>query len=229
METNYWGTYNTCKALIKYFRERNNGTIINCTSVIGLVPRTFGCAYSSSKHAIEGLTSVLYLETQNFNCRVMCVEPGLYPSNIGKNKKSFETEFSEYIFPNSQIINLERNYKNDLTIAVNCIIDTVENEKLPRRLLLGKDCIKRVKYEVHSILENIKYSNVISSKIAKTCDGKNYTIFTDISFFCKKIPFFINYIRCSILEKIVRKNKKPHYKNKKEMLKNKFAKTWLKK
>ena len=64
METNYFGTFNTCHSLIKYFRERNNGTIINCTSVMGLVPRAFGTAYCSSKHAVEGLTAVLWKETQ---------------------------------------------------------------------------------------------------------------------------------------------------------------------
>ncbi len=229
METNYWGTYNTCKALIKYFREKNNGTIINCTSVIGLVPRTYGVAYSSSKHAIEGLTSVLWLETQNFNCRVMAVEPGLFPSNIAKNKKFFVSQFKEYIFPNNQIINLERNYKNDLSCGVNSIIDTVENEKIPRRLLLGKDCIQRVKYEIKMIQDNIKYSKSISNKIARTENNKRYTVINDISFNLKKILYFFNYIRCFILEKIGKKEKRSHYNQKKEILKNKFVKTWIKK
>ena len=75
METNYWGTYNTCYSLIKYFRECNNGTIVNCSSVFGLCPRAFGSAYTPSKYAVEGLTSCLWFETQNFNCRVMSVEP----------------------------------------------------------------------------------------------------------------------------------------------------------
>ena len=231
METNFWGTYNTCRALIKYFRENNNGTIINCTSIIGLVPRTHGVAYCSSKHAIEGLTGVLWLETQNFNCRVMSVEPGLYPSNIAKDKKSFfETKFQEYIFPNSQVINLQRNYKNDLQIAVNSIIDTVENEKMPRRLLLGKDCIKRVRFEIKSLLKDIKFATPISSKIAMRFDDKHYTFIDDLKYEAKRLRKFLSYLRWFILEKLsLNKEKKNYYLEKQNSLLNQFKETWLKK
>ncbi len=229
METNYWGAFNTCKALITYFRENNKGTIINCTSVIGLVPRTFGCAYSSSKHALEGLTSVLWLETQNFNCRVMCVEPGLYPSNIGKGKKKYKTQYSEYNFVNTQIINLRRNYINDLTEAMKCIINTTENEKLPRRLLLGKDCIARVKYEINTILQNIKYSSLISAKIARTLEGKRYTILDDAVFYFNKIFHFFNYIFYSLVEIFAKKDKKSYFFDKKIKERNRFAKSWVNK
>lgn len=173
METNYWGTYNTCHALIKYFRERHNGTIINCTSVMGLVPRMCGTAYCSSKHALEGLTSVLWMETKSF-CRVMCFEPGLFPSNIAKNETMFETDYEEYKFSETNIIKVVRNYRNDTCIAMNKLIDIVEQEKLPRRLLLGKDCIQRVKYEIKTILDDIKVSLPISKKIAISKKDKRY-------------------------------------------------------
>ena len=187
METNFWGTYNTCKELIKYFRENNKGTIINCSSVIGLVPRVSGAAYSSSKHAMEGLTGVLWLETRNFNTRVMCVEPGMYPSDISKGKKPFSPAYKEYLFPHTQIIKVERPYRNDLSVAMNSLIDTVELEKIPRRLMLGKDCILRVKYEIKTILYNIKYSSKISRKIARVKNGsRQFTVWDE--FFIKYLP-----------------------------------------
>lgn len=39
-------------------------------------------------------------------------------------------------------------FRNDLSIAVKTIIDTVEKEKLPRHLILGKDALETVKYEI---------------------------------------------------------------------------------
>ena len=96
----------------------------------------------------------------------MSVEPGLYPSDIAKNKSCFVTNYDEYKFPYTNIIDIKRNYRNDTTIAMNKLIDTIEKEKLPRRLMLGKDCIQRVEYEIKTILDDIKISKKISNKIA---------------------------------------------------------------
>ena len=73
METNFWGSYNTIYEFLPYFRQHHNGTIINNTSEAGIIPRAFGGAYCSSKHALEGLSSVLWHEAQTF-CRVMTFE-----------------------------------------------------------------------------------------------------------------------------------------------------------
>lgn len=186
INTNFYGTYNTCKALIKYFRENNKGTIINCSSVIGLVPRIGGSAYSSSKHAIEGLTSVLQLETRKINTRVMCVEPGLYATEIGKGRWE-TTAYKEYEFSHNQIIKVPRPYRNDIIVAMNSIIDTAENLKMPRRLMLGKDCILRVKYEIGQIAYDIKYSSKISRKIARVKNGsRQFTIFDELAELAKE-------------------------------------------
>ncbi|MCD7878694.1 MAG: SDR family NAD(P)-dependent oxidoreductase [Candidatus Gastranaerophilales bacterium] len=194
METNFWGTYNTCHSLIKYFRENNNGTIINCSSVMGLVPRVCGTAYCSSKHAIEGLTSVLWLETKNIDCRVMSIEPGLFPSNISKNEKDmFKSKYEEYQFPYTNIIKIVRDYRNDTATAMNLLIDIVEKEKMPRRLLLGKDCIQRVKYEIKTIKDNIKTSNSISKKIAIGKKDKRYKEFEICDYMIVNFYNTVNY------------------------------------
>ena len=172
METNYWGTYNTCKALIKYFRENNKGTIVNCTSIQGLVPRYGGTGYNSSKFAVEGLSGAIWIETRKLNTRIMCVEPGLFPTNIGRGRWR-KTEFEAYRLPpeQTQIMKVERPFRNDNAIAVNSVIDTVEMEKLPRRLMLGLDCIARVKHEQRTVAREIKYSEKVSKKIARIKDG----------------------------------------------------------
>lgn len=151
METNYWGTYNTCHNMISLFREQKHGTIINISSECGLVPRAFGAAYCSSKHAVEGLTSVLWWEAQKF-CRVMAVELSYFENTeIGKDKPH-GTNFEEYKNISATHTKFIRwHFNNDLSVAVNYIIKEAEKEKMQRRLMLGRDIICKIQAELNSL------------------------------------------------------------------------------
>ena len=167
METNFFGTFNTINALLPHFRENNNGTIISNTSQSGLSPRAYGSAYCSSKYAIEGLTSVCWVETQNF-CRVMAFELGWFEGtgiiNQDFCKQSFYKEY-EILRPAHK--HFYYSFKNDLNIPVKYIIDQVEKQKLPRRLILGKDAFTRVKSEIASLKRDLYASKRRALKCAK--------------------------------------------------------------
>lgn len=169
METNYWGTYNTLHFLVKHFRENKNGTIINISSQSGLTPRKFGAAYCSSKHALEGLTSILWHETRNF-CRVLAVELSYFKgTEIGKNEKQ-KTNYSEYkqIPANPANVNMKKGRINDVQTAVKFIIEEAEKEHMQRRLMLGEDIIDKIEFEINSLKNDLK----LSRERAKLC-GKN--------------------------------------------------------
>ena len=207
METNYWGTYNTCREIIEYFRKNNKGTIVNCGSVLGLVPRVVGAGYCSSKYAIEGLTGVLWMETRKLNTRVMCVEPGSFPTNIGKGQKFKRTEYDAYRFPYTDVVKVERPFRNDNRIAVNCVIDTVELKTMPRRLMLGRDCIARVKHEQRTIAKEIRYSERISRKIARIKDGDRQFTCNDYAQYKSKQSRTSRFIIKVLIKFIVDKNR----------------------
>lgn len=167
MEVNFFGTFNTINALLPHFRQNKNGTIINNTSQSGIAPRSLGTAYCSSKHAIEGLTGVCWLETYKF-CRVMAFELGYYDTTeIGKNRYTIETKFEEY----KNLRNIHRNYyytfQNDLEKAVSVIIDQAELEKLPRRLMLGRDACIKTKAEIKWLKRDVKKSIKCTKKCSK--------------------------------------------------------------
>lgn len=158
MEVNYWGTFNTIKELLPHFRKNKNGTIINNSSMSGLVSRYGGSAYNSSKYAVEGLTGSIRIETQKF-CRVMCFELGWFAgTGIRQASKGIRTSINEYkgvkdfySFPKYRL-------KNNLKIAIKNIIDEAENEKMHHRLMLGADCLHRVKAEMKIRLDDWNYS-----------------------------------------------------------------------
>jgi len=75
-ETNLFGVLRVTQAVLPGMRERRSGRIVMMSSVAGLVtPPTYG-AYSSSKHALEGLSNALRLELHPFGIEVVLIEPG---------------------------------------------------------------------------------------------------------------------------------------------------------
>ena len=65
-------------------RERRSGRILMMSSLSGLVtPPTQG-AYSSSKHALEGLSNALRMELYPFGIDVVLIEPGYIITGIQK-------------------------------------------------------------------------------------------------------------------------------------------------
>ena len=83
-ETNFFGVLRITRALLPRMRERRSGRILMMSSLSGLVtPPTQG-AYSSSKHALEGLSNALRMELYPFGIDVVLIEPGYIITGIQK-------------------------------------------------------------------------------------------------------------------------------------------------
>lgn len=81
-ETNVFGTHDLTCEVIRIMRKQGHGRIINCSSVLGLVPLRWRGAYVATKHALEGLTDVLRLEMRDTDIKVILIEPGPITSDI---------------------------------------------------------------------------------------------------------------------------------------------------
>ena len=83
-ETNLFGVLRVTRAVLPQMRERRSGRILMMSSLSGLVtPPTQG-AYSSSKHALEGLSNALRMELYPFGIDVVLIEPGYIVTGIQK-------------------------------------------------------------------------------------------------------------------------------------------------
>jgi NAD(P)-dependent dehydrogenase (short-subunit alcohol dehydrogenase family) len=79
-ETNTFGVMATTQAVLPQLRERQSGVIVNVTSSATLAPFPLVAAYTASKTAIEGFTTSLALELEDFGIGVKLVEPGYGPT-----------------------------------------------------------------------------------------------------------------------------------------------------
>ena len=94
-ETNVFGVLRVTQAVLPGMRERRRGRILMISSVAGLVsPPTYG-AYSSSKHALEGLSNALRLELYPFGIAVVLIEPGYIVTNFQQTAKELAQPYAE--------------------------------------------------------------------------------------------------------------------------------------
>lgn len=75
-ETNVFGVMNVTRGILPHFRNKKNGTIINVTSMGGLITFPVYSVYHGTKWAVEGWAEALQYELRPFNIKVKNVEPG---------------------------------------------------------------------------------------------------------------------------------------------------------
>lgn len=77
---------------MQHFVERNEGHLINVSSVLGTKVRPTAGAYAGTKHAIEALSEALRMEVAATPVRVSCIEPGLVATQLHRDWGVHPTE-----------------------------------------------------------------------------------------------------------------------------------------
>ena len=81
-DTNVKGSINCSQSALKYMINRKSGSIINVSSMWGVVGASCEVHYSASKSALIGLTKSLAKELGPSNIRVNCVAPGMIDTKM---------------------------------------------------------------------------------------------------------------------------------------------------
>jgi NAD(P)-dependent dehydrogenase (short-subunit alcohol dehydrogenase family) len=127
IDTNFIGVVHVIQSVLPSMRKQGKGTIINISSIAGLVGLPFQAFYSASKFAIEGLSEALRIELRAFKIRVVVINPGDFHTNNTINRINILNA------------NLENPYKEQFLKTL-AIIEKTENEGLPPDVLARKLC-----------------------------------------------------------------------------------------
>jgi 3alpha(or 20beta)-hydroxysteroid dehydrogenase len=77
IDVNQVGVFLGMKAVVPHMVERQQGSIINISSVAGLMGSPGMIAYGASKWAVRGMTKSVALEVAPFGVRVNSIHPGI--------------------------------------------------------------------------------------------------------------------------------------------------------
>ncbi len=82
IDVNLKGTWNMCKNITRHFLKNKSGSIINITSVVGLIGNPGQANYVASKAGIIGLTKSLAKEFGSRNITVNAIAPGFIETDL---------------------------------------------------------------------------------------------------------------------------------------------------
>lgn len=144
-DTNVRGPMRLIRAVLPAWRSRGSGTIVNVSSIAGVVGSPFGGAYSASKHALEGLSEALHFETVVHGIRVRLVEPGRFDTGFRDNIVTVDGwEQSDYAaraerFRDSQSVLGASGAAADPQLVADAIVRAVLDPDAPFRQFVGSD------------------------------------------------------------------------------------------
>jgi NAD(P)-dependent dehydrogenase (short-subunit alcohol dehydrogenase family) len=167
IETNLFGTLAVTRAILPAMRERRSGHIVNITSVGGFVGGAGWGIYCASKFGVEGFSDCLSLELAPLGIHVMIVEPGAFRTSLGSSGTT-KTEHSISDYEGS--VGKTRAWRagsagkedGDPMKAAQAIIDAVEAENPPSRLVLGKDAVEAIRQKMSLVTAELDKWEAVS-------------------------------------------------------------------
>jgi NAD(P)-dependent dehydrogenase (short-subunit alcohol dehydrogenase family) len=146
IQINMGGVYNGVRAFLPHLRTRPEASIVNISSLAGLVGLYGYSAYAMSKFAVRGLSETLQSELVGTNISVLVVHPGGVKTNIIKNapdlaedqRAAAHQNFSRFALTNAddaarQILRAVQKKKNRLILGADAHIVNTIRQLFPNR------------------------------------------------------------------------------------------------
>ena len=83
-EVNLFGLAHLTQLVLPHMRAQGSGRIVNVSSMVGRVFMPLSAWYLATKHALEGWSDCLRLETAPFGIQVVLIEPGSIKTEFGR-------------------------------------------------------------------------------------------------------------------------------------------------
>ncbi|MBB3174061.1 NAD(P)-dependent dehydrogenase (short-subunit alcohol dehydrogenase family) [Endobacter medicaginis] len=141
-DANVFGLFAMTRAVLPLMRAQRSGTVVNISSIAGLVARAASSYYGASKYAVEGFTSGLHAEVAHLGIRAMAVEPGPFRTDwAGRSLRTTEVGIEDYRQSVgarlSGTAEISGRQQGDPVRAVTAIIEAASSDNPPLHLVLG--------------------------------------------------------------------------------------------
>lgn len=172
LETNFFGVFRVCKAVLPIMRKQESGYIINISSIGGLISVPFQGLYCASKFAVEGMSEALRMEIKEFGIKVILIEPGDFHTGFTLHRRrTLESQknsvYSEKF--NNAVGAMTADEMNGFAPKrIACLVERIINSKTPCFRYTTGPIIERIAVLLRKILPQSVFEWVVM-KSYKVC------------------------------------------------------------
>jgi NAD(P)-dependent dehydrogenase (short-subunit alcohol dehydrogenase family) len=148
------------RAVLPHMRRQGSGAIVQMSSVGGQVTAPGFSAYSATKFALEGLTETLRDEVAGFGIHTLIVEPGAFRTGLFRSDAAYMSaempEYADTVGPTREYVRTNHGEQpGDPTKAAEAIIEALDADEPPLRLVLGDDAIGNIEAHLESVANEL--------------------------------------------------------------------------
>jgi NAD(P)-dependent dehydrogenase (short-subunit alcohol dehydrogenase family) len=170
METMFFGAAALTRAVLPGMRQRQSGSIVQITSVGGLITAPGFGAYCAAKHALEAYSEALSAEVAPLGIRILIVEPGAFRTSLFG--AAFRTmpelaAYAETVGPTRRyVVESAGKQPGDPAKAARAIADAVAAGVPTLRLPLGADAVSSIRAKLAQVASDIERTENIAAATA---------------------------------------------------------------
>lgn len=159
-DTNLFGAINMMRAVLPFMRQQQSGHIINMSAIAGFTNELGFSIYGGAKFALEGVSEAVHGEVASLGIKVTLVEPGPFRTDfVGRSLDRAEHSMDAYqetVGKFLQFLNkIEGSQPGDPDKAASVLIQVVNAENPPLRLVLGKYAYSKFRQKIDSLTKEL--------------------------------------------------------------------------
>ncbi len=169
-DTNFFGMLDVTKAILPTLRKQKSGHILNVSSVVGVIAFPAAGIYSASKFAMEAISEALAGELAPHGIKVTIVEPGAFRTafNAGGLQVA-QNRLPDYAAATDGFVgwlaSMDGKQPGDPRQAAEAMLQVVESETPPLRLVLGQDAVGGVEMKLKSVQTDLDAWREVSMNV----------------------------------------------------------------
>lgn len=166
LEPMFFGPIGLVRALLPHMRARKTGTVVQITSVGGVITAPGFGAYCAAKHALEAVSESLAAEVAPLGLRVLIVEPGAFRTRLFGS--AFRTmpampEYEDTVGPTRKYAATSDGAQGgDPEKAAKAVVDAVNAGAPGLRLPLGADAVKSIREKLARVSDDVNRTEKIA-------------------------------------------------------------------
>ncbi|HEX3763782.1 MAG TPA: oxidoreductase [Kofleriaceae bacterium] len=174
-EAMFFGAVALTRAVLPHMRTRRTGTIVQITSMGGIITAPGYGAYCAAKHALEAVSESLAAEVAPLGIRVLIVEPGAFRTQLfgaGYRAMPAIEAYAATVGPTRELgIQLHGAQVGDPARAARAILDAIAAGAPTLRLPLGGDAVDGIRAKLARIAADVDHTERVARDTAFQAEG----------------------------------------------------------